>query len=212
MWEQAEGLLKLDVWQNKDEHTHTQSRGFYLQFAGPLVVAVDLQKVVYVYLHFWHLLLLQKTKANSVSELLEQRAALLSDKINQIKACSVTFGIFISHLRANFSLVCFPNISPDSAFIRLEMSLGQAAPAGAGQFCFPVVRGCFFGTAPLQRSCVPLVHLISPQGLCKKKKKEEGMQRGSSLFLPASSCCVSLQGITAEEKPTDVAAFFISHQ
>lgn len=113
-----------------------------------------------------------KTKANSVSELLEQRAALLSDKINQIKARSVTFRIFISHLTANPSL--FPkHFSGLSAFIRLEMSLGQAAPAGAGQFSSPVVRGCFFGTAPLQRSRVPLVHLISPQGLCREEKKKK---------------------------------------
>lgn len=31
----------------------------YLQFAGSFIITGDLQKVIYVYLHFWHLFLLK---------------------------------------------------------------------------------------------------------------------------------------------------------
>ena len=41
-------------------HTHTLSQGVYLQFAGSLVITVDLQQVIDVYLHLWHLFLLKQ--------------------------------------------------------------------------------------------------------------------------------------------------------
>lgn len=51
--------LCLDMWgacaEAKLIHTHWA----YLQFAGSLIITGDLQKVIYVYLHFWHLFLLK---------------------------------------------------------------------------------------------------------------------------------------------------------
>lgn len=48
--------------------SHSQSvTGAYLQFAGSLVIAVDLQKVVDVYLHLRHLLLLKSRRRSGLA-------------------------------------------------------------------------------------------------------------------------------------------------
>lgn len=55
--------------------SHSQSvTGAYLQFAGSLVITVDLQKVVDIYLHLWHFLLLKSRVL--VSDLVTETSAV----------------------------------------------------------------------------------------------------------------------------------------
>lgn len=78
----------------------------------------------------------------------------------------------------------------------MEMSLSNVALPGPGNLVAWFLETVFC-LAPLQRSCVPLVNFISPQGLCKR-----GMQGGSTLpfQLPHDvSSKLSLLGIKAKE-------------
>lgn len=64
--------------------SHSQPvTGAYLQLAGSLVVAVDLQKVVDVYLHLRHLLLLKSRRQSLLASV--SRTPLLSVKVNFIE-------------------------------------------------------------------------------------------------------------------------------
>lgn len=47
------------MWGACDKSKIIQAHWVYLQFAGSFIITGDLQKVVYVYLHFWHLFLLK---------------------------------------------------------------------------------------------------------------------------------------------------------
>lgn len=49
----------------------------HLQFAGSFIITGDLQKVIYVYLHFWHLFLLKTWKHVLVSELLSVKMGVI---------------------------------------------------------------------------------------------------------------------------------------
>lgn len=63
----------------------------------------------------------------------------------------------------------------------MEMSLCYAALPGLGRLVARWFEAVFCST-PLQRSCVPLVRFISPQGLCKR-----GTQGGSTLSSAATT-------------------------
>lgn len=120
--------------------------------------------------------------------------------------------IFTSSISPLYSKHCFhisalqaPNslnaYLPIRSRHHMEMSLCFAALPGLGRLVARWLEAVFCST-PHQRSCVPLVHFISPQGLCKR-----GTQGGSTLSsqLPHDgSSKLSLLGIRA--KPCASAA------
>lgn len=92
---------------------------------------------------------------------------------------------------------------------RMEMSLCYAVLPGLGRLVAQWFEAVFC-SAPLQRSWVPLVHFISPQGLCKR-----GMQGGSTLpsQLPHDVYSkLSLLGIKSRETMYKCRSFILYQQ
>lgn len=67
-------------------------------------------------------------------------------------------------------------------------------------------------SAPLQRSCVPLVHFISPRALCKRRHEGKGGSTLPSQLPHDLSSKLSLREIKAKETVCMCGFSFVLHQ